>query len=77
MPTSQAIIRDSRIGKPPFGARWSRRDLDKLLRGLIDELNTVAFADDNQVMSVAAAKFYGLPTEPPHVVVELAEEARA
>lgn len=49
----------------------TKPDVDKLLRGLIDGLNQVAFADDNQVVRAWATKRYASLDEAPHVVVTL------
>lgn len=35
-------------------------DIDNLIKGVFDSANGVLWADDNQVTSVAATKFYGL-----------------
>src|SRR6266508_1473186 len=44
-----------------------RPDLDKLCRAVFDALTYVVFADDSQVVEIAASKDYG----PPGVVVEV------
>ena len=43
-------------------------DLDKLLRAVGDALTGTVYADDSQVVSIAAAKLYG---EPPRAEIEV------
>ena len=38
-----------------------RPDLDKLVRGILDGLTGVIFADDSQVVAIQATKDYGVP----------------
>lgn len=46
-------------------------DLDKLVRGVLDALTGIAYADDSQVVSIHAHKIYGAT---PGVEVRLAEK---
>jgi crossover junction endodeoxyribonuclease RusA len=44
-----------------------RPDLDKLVRGVIDSLTHIVFADDSQIVEIQATKDYG----PPGVAIEV------
>jgi Holliday junction resolvase RusA-like endonuclease len=50
-------------------------DIDKLLRGVLDALTSVAWQDDSQVVELVAAKFYAETDEPPHVNIRIASTA--
>lgn len=41
------------------GNKISRPDIDNLLKGLLDPLNGILWADDSQVVTVHASKVYG------------------
>ncbi len=48
-----------------------RPDVDKLLRGLMDAIKGVLYADDSQVVSVYAQKRVAEPGQPPGVFVRI------
>lgn len=44
-----------------------RPDIDNLIKGVLDALNGIAYADDKQVWSVYARKWYGEPRTRVHI----------
>lgn len=49
----------------------TKPDADNLVKGVLDALNKLAFADDGQVWSVSVTKWHAAGDEQPHVSVVL------
>lgn len=75
MPTPKWAEAKLRKGKPV--ACVTRPDVDKLLRGLLDALTGIVFADDAQVVRVVASKTYAVPGSQPGVGVRIQGQADA
>lgn len=55
----------------PSAPVGQRVDLDKLVRGLLDAMTGVCYADDGQIVDVCARKAYAAPGTMPRVEVDV------